>query len=167
MSLYTRLIFHQEKLTQWPFVGISPNSCWRRVHWDDAGTWDAKGSSMACRSSLFLLYTATRGPGTEQVPKASLKPLQLLPGIGWMFARRWAWEAHRPVQLPQRSSFLRYEEISPSSRLPAAGCCYTKHLGFDLFVMNSLPFILVRKLLVLWSGKEFRKKKKKACFVIF
>ena len=104
IRLYTRLIFHQEKLTQWPFVGISPDSCWRRVHWDDVGTWDRKGSSMACRSSLFLLYIATRGPGTWQATKASLKPLQLMPGIGRMFARLWAQKAHGLVRFPQRSS---------------------------------------------------------------
>lgn len=87
-------------------------------------------------------------PGNWSFPKAAPAPARL----GWKFARLWAQKVHGSVHLPSHPQLLQGNEPF----IPAACSRSLLHKALVVWLVcyQLTPFIPVRKLLLLWSGKE-------------
>lgn len=95
-------------------------------------------------------------PGNWSFPKTAPAP-----------AKRWvevcqALSSGFMVQCTSPATLSSYKERSPSSLLPAAGRYCTKHLWFDLVVINSLPFCSCKETspTLKWESVPGEEKKK-------
>lgn len=142
------------KSAQWPFFGISPTPCWGRVQWDDAGTWDTTGSGVAHRSRCLEL--------PQNCSSSSQALGGSLPGSG---LRRFMVQCTSPA--PTRKWALHLCCLHCSrSLLNKALVVWLVCYQFTAFhsCKETSPSLKWWKS---FRGPKIKKKKKKACFIIF